>query len=326
MVLPGGSSWPGTRRGNAGVPGPGGSRGAAEPFCSSRRSSAVSTQGHSCTAPGLEPAAPGGTRGPGEPPVSRGAPTTPGSTHGPGRPQHPKDHPLSQLAPTTPRSTHCPGEPPLPWDPPPALGPPCEQAPPPQSQHRRRQHPGVTPRRGVRGRGAHRGVPGTHREAGAAVQVGAGGAVAALLAAPPEAAHPAGQVGAAIGAALVPLALAVQPPRRAARLCASTGAQHRGSAPELLGRAGGWYSPRHTWVLQIWLCRPSPGHAGWWHCRRRSRSPPPQETLQGPHGDHAPHSSSAGTGGKVGWHGAPPARMEPRGAWCRGSLSLTGRR
>lgn len=136
------------------------------------------------------------------------------------------------------------------------------------------------------------------------VQVGAGGAVAALLAAPPDAAHLAGQLGTAVGAALAALALAVQPSRRAARLCASTRLSTAGLGCALrgwgVGQGGGRHSPRHTWVLQIWLSRPSPGHTGCWHRRRRSRSPPPHETLQGPHGDHAPHGDRVPHGTSVG--------------------------
>lgn len=73
------------------------------------------------------------------------------------------------------------------------------------------------------------GGEGTHLQALSVVQQGAGGAVAALLAPPGEAGDAAGEVGAAVGAALARLALTVQPPQRAARLCAGTGL--RAAAP-----------------------------------------------------------------------------------------------
>lgn len=52
-------------------------------------------------------------------------------------------------------------------------------------------------------------------------------------------------------------------------------------------------SPRHTCVWHVLLCVANPWQPGWRHWRARSCSPPPQETLQGPHWDHSPHASSS---------------------------------
>lgn len=108
-VLPGGSSWPGMS-GGLWVPRPAGPGGVAEPFCRSRRSSAVSTQGHSCIAPKV----PGSTNRPRDHPSSWGPPTTPGSPNLPGSIHGPMESPIPRGPPTISWSYHHPKQHPPP--------------------------------------------------------------------------------------------------------------------------------------------------------------------------------------------------------------------